>query len=67
MKRSDLSDENAGTNSNEEPKTSHIKSWDEIDAEIEARMRRDSETEAFGEKVIEERSAAYPHKAILDG
>ena len=30
-------------------------------------MRRDSEIEAFGEKVIEERSAAYPHHPVLDG
>ena len=67
MKRSDLKDESGETNSKEEPKTSHIKSWDEIDAEIEARMIRDSEIETFGEKVIEERSAAYPHKEILDG
>ena len=45
----------------------HVKSWDEIEAEIQARIAQDSEIENFGGKIVDERSAAYPHQAIIDG
>ena len=70
LKRSDIpasEKESRAQNDKEEPSNSYIKTWEELDVEIEARMRRDSEVEAFGEKVIEERSAAYPHQSLLDG
>ena len=61
--RIEVSDENSEDVTDNE----NFKTWEELDTEIEARMRRDSEIEEFGEKVIEERSAAYPHQNILDG
>ena len=61
--RIEVSDENSEDVTDNE----NFKTWEELDTEIEARMRRDSEIEEFGEKVIEERSAAYPHQTILDG
>ena len=63
LKRSD-SDDN---NDIEEIDDSYFKTWGQLVNEIEARMRRDSETEEQGEKVIEERSAAYPHQTFVDG
>ena len=52
---------------NEDGEESHIKTWDELSVQIEARMKRDSDIEASNEKVIEERSAGYPHHSVLDG
>ena len=59
--------EDSDENSEDVTDNDHFKTWEELGTEIEARMRRDSEIEEFGEKVIEERSAAYPHQTILDG
>ena len=70
LKRSDeppITIEVSDENSEDVTDNDHFKTWEELDTEIEARMRRDSEIEEFGEKVIEERSAAYPHQTILDG
>ena len=68
LKRSDKpSIEVSDDNSEDVTDNDNFKTWEELDTEIEARMRRDSEIEEFGEKVIEERSAAYPHQNILDG
>ena len=70
LKRSDKPSiliEDSDENSEDVTDNDHFKTWEELDTEIEARMRRDSEIEEFSEKVIEERSAAYPHKNILDG
>ena len=70
LKRSDkppITIEVSDENSEDVTDNENFKTWEELDTEIEARMRRDSEIEEFGEKVIEERSAAYPHQTILDG
>ena len=70
LKRSDkpsITIEVSDENSEDVTDNENFKTWEELGTEIEARMRRDSEIEEFGEKVIEERSAAYPHQNILDG